>query len=95
MGVRKSGRTTGLTSGFISAVNVTVVVSYGAGCGKYTFKNQFVVGGPGFSAAGDSGSPVVDNTSDVHPVGLLFAGSSTVTICNPIDEVLRALDVHF
>ncbi len=93
MTVRKSGRTTGLTSGSISTVNATVRVSYGAGCGTYTFTGQFVVSPGGFSAAGDSGSPVVDNSS--NPVGLLFAGSSSSTICNPIKVVLTELGLNF
>lgn len=93
MTVKKSGRTTGLTTGTISTINATVLVSYGSGCGTYKFVNQFVVTPGTFSAAGDSGSPVVDANS--NPVGLLFAGSSTSTICNPITAVLTALKLTF
>jgi hypothetical protein len=93
MTVRKSGRTTGLTSGTITTINATVRVSYGSGCGTYTFTGQFVVTPGGFSAAGDSGSPVVDSGN--NPVGLLFAGSSSSTICNPIKVVLTQLVLTF
>ena len=93
MTVRKSGRTTGFTSGTISTINATVRVSYGAGCGTYTFTGQFVVTPGSFSAGGDSGSPVVDSGN--NPVGLLFAGSSSSTICNPIKVVLTELGLTF
>ena len=59
--VKKEGRTTGVTSGQISEVNVTVNVCY-AGfpvCTKVArFVNQFAVAGS-FSAGGDSGSLIV------------------------------------
>lgn len=47
-----------------------------------------------FSAGGDSGSLIV--TSDTaQPVGLLYAGSSTSTIGNPIADVVSALGITF
>ena len=51
------------------------------------------------SAGGDSGSLLVvdgkgrNRADDLKPVGLLFAGSSSVTIHNPIDAVLSAFGV--
>lgn len=99
LGVKKSGRTTGLTSSNISTIGANVVVRYNGG--RAYFTNQFVVSGAGFSAGGDSGSLIVTNDSDAKPVGLLFAGSSTSTIGNPINEVLDAflnthgLDLYF
>lgn len=93
MTVRKSGRTTGFTSGTVSTINATIRVSYGSGCGTYTFTGQFVITPGGFSAAGDSGSPIVDSAN--NPVGLLFAGSSSSTIANPIKVVLTELGLTF
>jgi hypothetical protein len=57
---------------------------------KFTvsYTNQFVINSSTFSAGGDSGSLIVTNDSCHQPVGLLFAGSSTTTIANPIGEVL-------
>lgn len=74
-------------------MNATIRVQYREGCGTgrkfvITYTNQVVVSGSGFSAGGDSGSLIVTNDREHHPVGLLFAGSSTVTVANPIDEVL-------
>jgi hypothetical protein len=93
LSVAKSGRTTGFTTGTISSINATVNVQYQRGCGvgkKFTvkFTDQVVVGGSGFSAGGDSGSLIVTNDLCHQPVALLFAGSSTMTIGNPIGEVL-------
>ena len=88
MPVRKSGRTTGLTTGFITQVDVTVSVNYGGPVA--TFTNQLMTGA--MSQGGDSGSLVVDE--DTRAIGLLFAGSDTVTILNPIQLVLDALGVE-
>lgn len=102
--VQKSGRTTGWTSGSVAAINVTVDVGYSKECGGASnqiarFSNQIRVTPGAFSAGGDSGSLIVENGS-VSPVdglpravGLLFAGSSTSTIGNPIGAVLSRLSV--
>jgi len=96
MAVQKSGRTTGHTTGTIGSTNTSVKVQYQIQCGKgkkYTisYTNQVVINGSGFSAGGDSGSLILTNTSCAHPVALLFAGSSSDTIGNPISDVLGAL----
>ncbi len=89
--VQKSGRTTGRTDGTISAVDATVKVRYSNGTA--TFTNQFFVTPSTFSAGGDSGSLIVRDGGNPRPVGLLFAGSTTYTIANPIGDVLGALGV--
>jgi len=86
--IRKSGRTTGLTSGEITQVDVTTQVSYGAGK-TATFTDQLMAGA--MSSGGDSGSAVLDENDRV--IGLLFAGSSSVTIINRIQNVLEVLNV--
>lgn len=96
MSVAKSGRTTGFTTGTISSINTSVAVQYQAGCGKgkkftVSFTGQIVIGPGAFSAGGDSGSLIVTNNASHNPVGLLFAGSSTTTIANPIGLVLTRL----
>jgi hypothetical protein len=57
------------------------------------FTDQLTVTPGDFSAGGDSGSLVVSNDSLRQPVGLLFAGSDTVTIINRIDLVLKRFGV--
>ncbi len=89
--VQKYGRTTGMTSGVITAINATVRVGYDSGTAR--FINQIIIEPGGFSAGGDSGSLIVTNNESCNPVGLLFAGSSTVTVANPIDDVLNAFGV--
>jgi len=98
--VEKSGRTTGKKTGTIASVNVTATVSgYGA-CGTGTstakFVNQFLINSTTFSAGGDSGALIVTQPAvgkKPNPVGLLFAGSTSTTLANPIKSVLTALGV--
>jgi len=96
LGVAKSGRTTGFTTGTVSSINTSVSVQYQRSCGsgkKFTvsYTNQVVINSSTFSAGGDSGSLIVTNNASHNPVALLFAGSSTTTIGNPIGEVLTKL----
>ena len=85
--VQKQGRTTGLTKGTVSGINATVIIKYDKG--RARFVEQIVVQGNGssFSLGGDSGSLIVTDPGK-RPVALLFAGSSSTTIGNPIQEVL-------
>ena len=95
MDVQKYGRTTGHTHGTVAETNVTVSVCF-AGfifCTQSaTFVSQFTVTPGDFSDGGDSGSLIVTEDGN-HPVGLLFAGSDTRTIANPIDAVLKRFGV--
>jgi len=96
MSVAKSGRTTGFTTGTIGSINTNVSVQYQRGCGQgkkfvVSFTNQVVINSSTFSAGGDSGSLIVTNNSNHNPVALLYAGSSTTTIGNPIGDVLTAI----
>ncbi|OGP88919.1 MAG: hypothetical protein A2157_01375 [Deltaproteobacteria bacterium RBG_16_47_11] len=98
LAVQKSGRTTGHTLGIIAAIDVTVSVKYTTQCGsrrerKATFVNQILINDAGFSSGGDSGSLVVTQETTPKALGLLFAGSETATVCNPIDDVLDALGI--
>lgn len=87
--VKKSGRTTGFTTGRITQIDVTSQVSYGEGQ-VAIFEDQLMAGA--MSQGGDSGSAVLDEEDYV--IGLLFAGSDTTTIINPIQFVLEALNVE-
>jgi hypothetical protein len=87
--VRKSGRTTGYTEGVINTLDTTVEVGYGTN--SAVFEQQILAND--MSDPGDSGSLIL--TEDNKAVGLLFAGSSTVTVINPIDAVLSALNITF
>jgi hypothetical protein len=91
MRVRKSGRTTGLTTGEISVLHTTVSVGYGPGR-TAQFEDQIVT--TPMSSPGDSGSLLVAADSPLA-VGLLFAGSDQATIHNPIQAVMDCLEVTF
>ncbi len=90
MSIKKSGRTTGLTTGTIQQVDVTVQVSYGSDK-VATFVDQLMAGN--MSAGGDSGSAVLNEQNEI--VGLLFAGSSSSTIINRIQNVFSLLGVDY
>lgn len=93
MAVQKYGRTTLLTHGRVSGLDASIRVRYGNGK-TATFLHQIVIAGNNggsFSGAGDSGSLIVTDNGSRNPVGLLFAGSTSVTIANPIGAVLSQL----
>ena len=99
--VAKSGRTTGLTCGSVSAIDVDVSVDYYRDCAEThpyltkTFTRQIGVSGNHLSDAGDSGAVLVD-TENAEPVGLYFAGGSDQLgvaqgLANPVSDVLHEL----
>lgn len=92
MRVHKFGRTTSYTVGRVSSIATDVTVGYDAG--NITFEDQIIIVGDqgSFSAAGDSGSLILDRQNN-KAIGLLFAGSATHTIANHIGDVLQALSV--
>jgi len=84
--IHKFGRTTLHTEGMIEQVDMMVQVAYSAdGSRIAVFDGQYAAGA--MSAGGDSGSAILKGDK---VVGLLFAGSETVTIINPIQYVLDA-----
>jgi hypothetical protein len=98
--VKKSGRTTGLTRSSISALNATVTVGYTDECAgnslSVTYTGQILIGNKGsrFLNSGDSGSVMVeDMATNPRAVGLLYAGSSSIAVANPIDDVLNHFNV--
>jgi hypothetical protein len=93
--VAKSGRSSGLTCSTIEATPATFSVVYSKTCGGSTsftvmYSNQVGISGGDFSEEGDSGSLIVTQ-NNADPVALLFAGSDTDTVGNPIGDVLLAL----
>lgn len=98
--VKKSGRTTGLTASSVSGLNATINVGYTDECAGNSFTVQYtgqiLISNKGsrFLNSGDSGSVMVENVA-VNPraVGLLYAGSSSIAVANPIDDVLNHFNV--
>jgi hypothetical protein len=87
--VQKTGRTTSYTTGRVTNVNATVNVNYGGGR-VARMARQIVT--TNMSAGGDSGSLLCDMNENA--VGLLFAGSSQVTIHNHILYVQSLLGIR-
>jgi CARDB len=92
--VQKYGRTTKLTQGQITAVNVTIDVCYDIICFTLgRFFDQVGICCSGFSDGGDSGSLIVSADGNKNPIALLFAGDEALTYGNRIDLVLNRFGV--
>ena len=96
MAVRKRGRTSLLTHGFIDGLNGTFYVN--TDVGPLLFEDQISIRpnkqrNDVFSGPGDSGSAIVDSNNRI--VALLFAGTPEFTLANPIQSVMNALDIRF
>ncbi|MCD3217386.1 trypsin-like peptidase domain-containing protein [Clostridium botulinum C] len=85
--VKKVGKTSELTTGTITAINVTYTADYGIK--EVLFKNQIVT--TFLSQPGDSGSVLLDN--DNYVLGLIIGGSNTMTVSNNISDVLRLMSI--
>lgn len=89
MRIVKSGRTSCYTEGIVEDIHAVIKVS-GYPQGELIFEDQIItshIGDPG-----DSGSAVL-NADTGRIVGLLFAGSDTLTVVNKIENVLDSLNV--
>lgn len=87
--VKKSGRSSGLTFGRIIDLGATMTVE---GWGNAVFEDQIVVS-PAFGIPGDSGSWVGDENDNT--IGLLFAGSTEITLVNKAKNIEELLGVEF
>lgn len=85
--VKKSGRTSAVTEGFVVYTDAAINVNYGNKLAM--FEDQLVVSA--LAQPGDSGSAVLDGQDKV--IGLLFAGSDTTTVVNKIGNVIDALQL--
>lgn len=91
--VRKVGRSSGLTTGKVVGINASVKINYASlGYGNRTalFRQQLLT--RTMCSYGDSGSLLLD--TDNAGVGLLFAGSSTHTIYNYMENVVDELSIE-
>jgi hypothetical protein len=94
--VKKSGRTTGLTRSSVSGLNAIINVAYENECaGGPAFTKQFtgqiIIANTAsrFLNSGDSGSLMVEDVNtNARAIGLLYAGSNTLAVANPINQVL-------
>jgi S1-C subfamily serine protease len=83
--VKKSGRTSGVTQGTVIGTVGIAKVNYGDKIA--VFEDQIFT--TAIAQGGDSGSVVLNEKNEV--IGLLFAGSDSLTIVNKIQNVIEAL----
>ncbi len=96
MEVQKYGRSTGLTTGEICAINMALTVPYPSGPALFT--NQIVVQpkrkNKSFAESGDSGALVVTDDANANPLGILYAKSGNYIYVSPIDPILTRFNVQ-
>jgi len=86
--IRGSGRTSGITHGTITAIEVTIQVGFGGGL-VATFVNQ--IASTPLMVGGDSGMGWI--LDDNRVAGLGFAGSTQMSFANPIGRVFELLNL--
>ena len=86
MEVIKSGRTTEVTTGTVTDINVTLSINFGDFTA--TFAQQCLA--TDMSAGGDSGSAILERPTH-KATGQLNAGSDQVTVFQPIQNILSPL----
>ena len=93
MSVRKLGRTTGLTTGQITAIGQELSISLPWAMGEErSLRLRDCIVCSLMSASGDGGALVVDEEG--YAIGIVVAASQSRTILAPIQEVLDSLDVQ-
>ena len=88
--VRKSGRTTGVTTGEVTDINVSVYLEYGDQTVRFVDQIQVAQDNWSFAGAGDSGSAV---DKDGEFVGLVFAGTEDYVYINKAQHIIDELDI--
>lgn len=101
MQVKKAGRTTGLTRGVVTAIDVSVIIEdFPLDCSEAettsaVFNKQIIISGNDgkrFLDSGDSGSMAYrDEEHCPAPVGLLFAGGGNLAAAAPASTVLKTV----
>lgn len=87
LSVRKAGRTTDISYGYIKLLGATLTMHIGSS--RAIFKDQIVT--TLMSSAGDSGALLMNLEN--NSVGLIIGGSPSGTVASPINAVLNALNV--
>ena len=88
--VRKSGCTTGVTTGEVIHTNVSVVVWYGDQSAYFVDQIAVTQDNWSFAAPGDSGSAV---DKDGEFVGLVFAGSEDCVVISKAEHIIDGLGI--
>jgi len=88
--VRKSGRTTGVTTGEVAYISISVWVEYDGQVAHFVDQIAVAQDNWSFADAGDSGSAV---DKDGEFVGLVFAGSKNYAFINKAEHIINGLGI--
>jgi hypothetical protein len=88
--VRKSGRTTGVTTGEVINTDISVWIEYGDQTAHFVDQIAVAQSNWSFAGPGDSGSAV---DKDGEFVGLVFAGTEDYVYINKADHIIDGLDI--
>ena len=88
--VRKSGRSTGVTTGQVIFTDISVIVDYDGYPTRFVDQIAVAQSNWSFSGPGDSGSAV---DKDGEFVGLVFAGSETYAFINKAEHIIDGLGI--
>lgn len=88
--VKKVGAVTELTTGIIIGINITTKIDSVSTGKTFLFKHQIATSS--MSNFGDSGALLLDENN--HALGLLLGGGTIRTIYNPINYILKELNVR-
>jgi hypothetical protein len=88
--VRKSGRSTGVTTGQVINTNISVYVEYGDEIARFVDQIAIAQDNWSFAGPGDSGSAV---DKDGEFVGLVFAGSENYVYINKAEHIIDELGI--
>jgi hypothetical protein len=88
--VRKSGRTTGVTTGEVIFTNISVIVDYDDHTTRFVDQIAVAQDDWSFAGPGDSGSAVDKNGEFV---GLVFAGAPNYVFINKAEHIIDGLDI--
>jgi hypothetical protein len=88
--VRKSGRTTGVTTGKVVYTSASIWIEYDGQSAYFVDQIMIAQDNWSFSAPGDSGSAV---DKDGEFVGLMFAGSENYAVINKAEHIIDGLGI--
>jgi len=88
--VRKSGRTTGVTTGQVINDDISILVEYGGQQARFVDQIAVAQSNWSFAGPGDSGSAV---DKDGEFVGLVFAGSENYAYINKAEHIIDGLGI--
>lgn len=97
LSVKKAGFVTGLTNGYLSFKNMSLLVPFAGSQALFTDQYGVVSQpyGTQFADLGDSGSLVVSDVNEAVGLLMAVAGTGEIVVVNPIDPILKRFGISF